>query len=375
MKITFVLSSPNLCGGVRVVAIYADQLRRRGHEVSVVSVPLARPSLRHQLKTALKSLLKFTLPPRYVRAEESHLDYVDVPHRMVDHDPPLQESDLPDADVIIATWWETAEWIQSYARAKGVKVHFVQHHEVFEYLPIDRVKAAYALPMYKITPTVWLADLLRDQYRAQQVALVPNSVDTQQFYAPVRAKQPIPTVGMVYSTVSWKDARTGLEAFRLATQKIPNLRLVAFGRGDIAPHLPLPENAEYHQKPDQAIIRTLYASCDAWIFSSLLEGFGLPVLEAMACRCPVVSTLCGGPKEIIEHGKNGFLVPVGDAAALADYLVQIVTLSEADWSHLSQAAYTKATSYTWEDATDKFEFALQQAISHQHHPDSNLKPV
>ena len=50
------------------------------------------------------------------------------------------------------------------------------------------------------------------------------------------------------------------------------------------------------------------------------EPFGLVVLEAMAMGCPVVATAIGGPLSIVADGETGFLVPPGDAVALADKL-------------------------------------------------------
>ena len=64
-----------------------------------------------------------------------------------------------------------------------------------------------------------------------------------------------------------------------------------------------------------------YAAMDIFVLpSAQAEPFGLVVLEAMAMGCPVVATAIGGPLSIVADGKTGFLVPPGDAVALADKL-------------------------------------------------------
>lgn len=358
MKITFVLPCADLSGGNRVVATYAERLQQRGHQVQLVSVP-HQPLTRKQ---QIRSLLKGNGWPSRTVIRPSHFDDIDVPHHVIDHNPPIFASDVPDADVVVATWWETAEWVNAFPPEKGAKAYLIQHHEVFEYLPIDRVKATYRLPMYQITISRWLDDLMRNEYGSDRGALIPNSVDTNLFYAPPRSKQAVPTVGLLYSSIPWKGLDVSLRAFALAAQQIPNLQLVCFG-SSTPPKGMLPENTASHLSPAQTELKNLYAQCDVWLCGSHQEGFGLPILEAMACRTPIVSTSIGGAIDLIEPGRNGYIVPVGDAAGLAKALVEVISLPESQWQSLSEAAYSKATCYSWDDATDRFEAALQQAIA------------
>lgn len=81
-------------------------------------------------------------------------------------------------------------------------------------------------------------------------------------------------------------------------------------------------------------------------------------LKAMACGCPAVSTMAGGPMDFISNGLNGFLAPVGDAKALADAMEEVLSMPESQWEERSNAARLTATQYTWDDAADRFEQAL-----------------
>ena len=66
--------------------------------------------------------------------------------------------------------------------------------------------------------------------------------------------------------------------------------------------------------------------------------------------------------DIIEEGINGHLVEVKDAKALADRVIRVLNLPEGDWKRMSDAALKTATRFSWDDATELFEKALEFAI-------------
>lgn len=358
MKITFVLPHAGLAGGIRVVAIYAERLQKRGHQVFVVSLPRYRLPLRRKAKRFLKGEGWPADPPL-----ASHFDGLNIPHRVLDSWRPVVDADVPDADVIVATWWETAEWVANLSPTKGAKVYFIQHYETHAGQPVERVKATWTLPLHKVAISRWLSEVAATEFADPYASLVPNSVDTKQFYAPPRSKQSIPTVGLLYSHKKWKGCDVSLAAFAQAAQQIKNLRLIAFGEGKPSPALPLPAGSEYFHQPEQDSIKDIYSRCDVWLCGSWTEGFCLPPLEAMACRCPVVSTQVGGLGDFIRNGIEGYLVPPGNADALAQGLIEVLSRSQTQWRHMSDAAYAAATQYSWDDATSLFEQALHMGIA------------
>ena len=124
-----------------------------------------------------------------------------------------------------------------------------------------------------------------------------------------------------------KDFLTLIKAFAML-RKQRLARLIILGEGECRSEL-------------EAMIKTLEISEDvclpgfvqnpyaymshasAFVLSSRHEGLPTVLIEAMACGCPVVSTDCpSGPKEILESGKYGSLVAIGNSVALADAMIQ-----------------------------------------------------
>jgi glycosyltransferase involved in cell wall biosynthesis len=358
MRVTFIIPALGFAGGNRVVAIYSERLRRRGHDVTVISGAARRISLFEKIKSKLKGRGW----PQEIGSAQPYFEELGMPVRVLSSNRQIRDDDVPDSDVVIATWWETAEWVNALSSPKGAKAHFVQHHEIFPYLPVDRSRATYRLPLAKIVISRWLAQAMSTLYGDDSSFLVLNSVDTDQFFAPSRDKQVSPTVGFLYATVNFKAPDILLSALKEIKKQLPGMNAIAFGAETIAKEFPLPDWVEFHYRPPQQDIRLLYSRCDVWICGSRSEGFHLPPIEAMACRCPVVSTRVGGPMDIIEEGVNGFLVEVDDAAGLCRKALDVLNLNNHDWKAMSAAAEATARGYSWDDATDLFESALVRII-------------
>jgi glycosyltransferase involved in cell wall biosynthesis len=357
LRIVFVSTVPNASGGIRAVASYARLLSGRGHEVTVVSTPPPSPSLRSRIGSLVRGRGWSQSRPR-----ASHLDGAGIDHRLIDRHRPITDSDLPDADVVIATWWLTAEWVASLSQRKGAKVHFVQGHESdIPGQPEARVAATWRLPLHRIVCSRWLLELAKERYGDSAASLVPNGVDLDQFSAPPRDKQARPTVGFVYSPAWIKGCDVARVAYELAYRRFPGLRLVCFGSTPVSPMFPLPPQAEFTLLPSQSEIPSLYASCDAWLWPSRREGFGLPILEAMACRTPVIAAPAGAARELLANG-GGVLLAGAEPSAMANAIERVCGLPPADWRDLSAQARVVATRHGWDHSATLFEAALELAI-------------
>lgn len=356
MKITFVLPFSSLHGGIRVLAIYADRLQKRGHQVTVVSTPFTMP-----VRRKVKSLVLGRGWPSG-KSQPSHFDGIEVEQYVLDKERPVVDADVPDADVVVATYYPTAYGVLNLSRAKGAKAFFIQNYEHEAGKQNQILDATWRMPLHKIVISKWLDKIAREKFGDEFVSHVPNSVDLDQFHAAPRKKGSVPTVGLLYATSWMKGCRTSFKALKQVAAALPSLRIVSFGAERPGFDLRLPENTEFHYRPPQEQLRDLYARCDVWLCGSAREGFHLPPLEAMACRCPVVSTRVGGPLDIVEEGVNGHLVDIGDVHGLSDRLLRVLSLPLPEWKKMSDAAYSTATQFTWDDATDLFEKALELTI-------------
>ncbi len=204
--------------------------------------------------------------------------------------------------------------------------------------------------MKMIAVSNYIRDVIASNHGVKGIEVVPNSVDLDQFDAPPRAKNNPIRIGFLYTETERKNVRLAIDAVTEVKRRRPELEIVAFGTRP--PNEPLPDFIRFIANPSQNEIPGLYASCDVWLLTSDHEGFGLPILEAMACRTPVLSTRAGAAPELID-GTNGTLLP-GESKAFADEILRYAEMSPEEWHRRSDAAYESVRTYSWSMAADRF---------------------
>ncbi len=141
-----------------------------------------------------------------------------------------------------------------------------------------------------------------------------------------------------------------LQAWARVEKQCPDWELAIFGTGDREPYIKIARELNIDMSRctlngSTRDIKKEYLGSSLFVFSSRFEGFGMVLVEAMACGVPVISFDCPcGPKDIITSDVDGILVPGGNVALLSEKMEQLMT-DDAQLRQLSTNAIAKAQKY------------------------------
>lgn len=144
---------------------------------------------------------------------------------------------------------------------------------------------------------------------------------------PLPAKPSVLFVGVLER---YKNVHGLAEAWRLAAPRVPGATLRVVGRGherELVERLvrDLPEQTSWTERLEPAEVAAALDEATALVLPSFSEGLPRVAMEAFARGRPVVGSRAGGIPDIVEDGVSGLLVPPGDAGALADALVRVLS--------------------------------------------------
>jgi phosphatidylinositol alpha-1,6-mannosyltransferase len=129
---------------------------------------------------------------------------------------------------------------------------------------------------------------------------------------------------------------------RIRNDRLDNVHVVGF-----IPDADLPD---YYRAADVFVLPTRTA-----------EGFGLVIMEAAASGVPSIATDSGAPREIVEDGETGLLVPPGAPRELAAAIAQLHDAPDT-LATMSRAALDKSAAFTWDRSIDVLERVLGEAV-------------
>jgi L-malate glycosyltransferase len=138
-----------------------------------------------------------------------------------------------------------------------------------------------------------------------------------------------PIVGNVAALVPHKGQRHLIDAAAIVVTQVPDARFVIAGEGELRPQLERQIKDHHLEKhvflagfrPD---ILSVHKAFDLFVMSSVTEGLGTSLLDAMACGKPIVATTAGGMPEVVADGETGLLVPPRDDEALAAAIIRLL---------------------------------------------------
>lgn len=201
-----------------------------------------------------------------------------------------------------------------------------------------------------------------------RIDVIYCGVDKDVFY-PKRDRTPLHELGIVPdagvilyvgSEEPRKNLRVLLEAIALVREEIPDIMLLKVGspgmggnRKDILHlirELHIEDRVVFTGDVSEEMLAKYYNAADLFVFPSLYEGFGLPIIEAMACGCPVIASNTSSIPEVT--GDAAILVHPDDAGNFTDRIKDLI-MDESLNGHISQKGLVQASRFSWDDASEK----------------------
>jgi starch synthase len=197
---------------------------------------------------------------------------------------------------------------------------------------------------------------------AAKITVIPYGVRLENFYPvdePALGRFDVLFAGSVglrkgvpYLLEAFARVRHPQKRLRIAGAVLPDLK-------DVLGRLPQ-EHVEFLGSVSQDRLRELMSASHVLVLPSIEEGFGLVQPQAMACRCPIICSANTGGGDLLTDGVEGFIVPIRDAAALAERMQELAD-DPARQQMMREAALRRVESVGgWSDYGDRWEQLLKR---------------
>ncbi len=208
--------------------------------------------------------------------------------------------------------------------------------------------------------------VVHDGVDLTKLSAVPAASIHEAFWLPHSA----PVVANAAALVPHKGQRHLVEAAAIVVREVPDARFVILGEGELRESLERQIKSHGLEKHVvlagfRADVLSLCKTIDLFVMSSITEGLGSAVLEAMACRKAVVGTEAGGIPEAVVDGETGVLVPPRNDAALAAAIVRLLR-DAAMRTRFGEAGYKRVEEhFSAERMVARVLAVYEDAVAHR----------
>lgn len=351
MKISFPLMGFNVSGGIRIIINIANGLAKKGYSVSIIVPDYASIS-----PFELESSIEIQVIPTKGKGIYRKLFYYII----------LCFISTKNSDVVFATGYKTPYClflsklihvssvrlfylIQGYEPLSHVQ-HSVKNKFIKKFFYII-AKFSYKVPMKKIVVSSWIKEQIGDN----SIKVVNNGIDLSIFFPNEKNSK---TNKFVVGTVGRLAKSKGYDIFLEAISSInsKDIELIVLSQEDLK--LPNKIKARIIKPNNDKQVVDFYHQCDIFVFTSFIEGFGMPLLEAMACGVPVITTNCGGIRDFVNNS-NSIIVPTGDVHSIANAVIMLKK-DKNFREDLRQQGLETAKKYSLEIMIERYCQVLEQ---------------
>jgi glycosyltransferase involved in cell wall biosynthesis len=181
-----------------------------------------------------------------------------------------------------------------------------------------------------------------------RIKVVHCGIEPARFSAPAPVPEGPLRLVAIGRFVEQKGLMVLIQALALAVRAVPDIHVSLVGDGEMRADLEtaikahgLYENVTLTGWLSEAGVRTALVESHALVLPSFAEGLPMVVMEAMASGRPVLATYVAGTPELVVPDETGWMVPAGDAQALADLMVEVAALPRTQFEEMGQKARSR----------------------------------
>lgn len=218
---------------------------------------------------------------------------------------------------------------------------------------------------YLVASTFTLRSLVEHGVAREAICVVPYGVDLNRFRPAGAAEGERTDKRLRLLFVGRINQRKGikylLEALRLLGETDVHLTICGRVVDDLELFRPFGDQVEIRPSVSEAELLRAYQEADLFVFPSVAEGFGQVLLEALACGLPILSTTHTAAPDLIEHGKEGWVVEPRQPAELANYIAWARDHRNA-LAEMGRSARVRAEQFTWQRFRTRAAAAVQEYL-------------